>query len=66
MALRGNFSGLVSTTDLVKSSKDSASLVVCTHEKFFGWGVRIFVSDIKSGGLLGHLVRLHHALGPNS
>ena len=41
VALRGNFSGPVSTTDLVKSSKDWASLVVCTRKKFFGWGVRI-------------------------
>ena len=30
MALRGNFSGPVSTTDSVKGSKDSASLVLCT------------------------------------
>ena len=34
VALRGNFSGLVSATDLVKSSKGSASLVVCTQKKF--------------------------------
>jgi len=42
MALRGNFSGLVSATDLVKSAKDVASLVACTRKKFFGWGMRIF------------------------
>jgi len=42
VALRGNFSGPVSATDLVKSSKDAASLVVCTSNKIFGWGVRIF------------------------
>jgi len=30
MALRGNFTGLVCATDLVKSSTDAASLVACT------------------------------------
>jgi len=35
MALVGNFSVLVSTTNPVKSSKDLASLVVCTPKKFF-------------------------------
>jgi len=30
MALQGNFSGLVSTPDLVKGSKDVASLVAYT------------------------------------
>jgi len=42
VALRGNFSCPVSATDLVKSSKDLASLVDCTRKKFFGWGARIF------------------------
>jgi len=66
VALRGNFYGLVSTTDLVKSLKDSASLVVCTRKKFF-WleGADFFVSNIISGGLLGHLGPLHLALGQN-
>jgi len=41
VVLHGNFSGLVSATDLVKSSKDSASLVVCTRKKFFGLGMWI-------------------------
>jgi len=36
MAFRGNFSNLVSATDLVKSSKDSASLVFCAR-KIFGF-----------------------------
>jgi len=36
VTLRGNFSGPVSTEDLVKSIKDLASLVVCTRKKFFG------------------------------
>jgi len=39
MALHGNFSGPVSTTDPIQSSKDSASLVVCTQKKFFWLGV---------------------------
>jgi len=34
VALRGNLSGPVSATDLVKSSKDSASLVVYTQKNF--------------------------------
>jgi len=42
MALHGNFAGLISATDPVKSSKDTASLVVCTQKKFFDWGVRVF------------------------
>ena len=37
-ALHGNLSGLVSATDLVKSSKDLASVVVCTLKFFFDWG----------------------------
>jgi len=32
---------------------------------FFGWGCRLFVSDIISGGLIGHLGPLHLALSPN-
>jgi len=39
VALRRNFSGPVSATDPVKSSKDAASLVVCTRKKFFCLGV---------------------------
>jgi len=35
LALRRNFSGPVSATDLVKSSKDLASLVVCTRKEIF-------------------------------
>jgi len=58
VALRGNFSGPVNVTDSVKVSKDTASLVACTRKKFFYWGYRFFVSDVISGGLLGHL-------GPN-
>jgi len=42
MALRGNFSGSVSATDLVEASKDAASLLVCTRKKFFWLGKRIF------------------------
>ena len=42
MALRGNFSGLVCSTDPVKVSKDTASLLVCTLKKFFCLGVRVF------------------------
>jgi len=65
VALRGNFSCSVSATDLVEVSKDAASLLVYTRKKFFGWRVRIFVSDVISGGLLGHLGPLYLALGAN-
>jgi len=41
VALRGNFSSPVSATDLVKSSKDSTSLVLCTRKTFFAWGMLI-------------------------
>jgi len=40
VALRGNFSGLVSATGPVKGSKDAASLLVCTRKNFFAWGCR--------------------------
>jgi len=62
--LRGNFYGLVSATDPVKSSKDAASLVVCTQNFLVG-GCGFFVSDVISGGRLGNLGPLHLALGPN-
>ena len=52
MALGRNFSGLVYSTDPVKVSKDAASLLVCTRKKFFAWGLRVFVSDVISGGVL--------------
>jgi len=38
MTLRGTFSGLVSATEPVKGSKDTASLLVCIR-KFFCLGV---------------------------
>jgi len=56
MALSGNISAPVRVTDLVEASKDVASLLVCTQKKFFLLvGCGFFVSDIISGGLLGHL-----------
>jgi len=41
VAFRGNFSAPVWVTDPVEASKDAASLLVCTWEKFFAWGVRV-------------------------
>jgi len=38
VALHRNFSGPVSATDPVKSSKDAASLEVCTWKKIFWLG----------------------------
>jgi len=65
VALRRNFSGPVCFTDPVKVSKDAAGLLVCTQKKIFAWWVQFFVSDVKSGGLLGHLGPLCLALGAN-
>jgi len=38
VALRGNFSSPVCSADLVKGSKDAASLLVCTRKIFFCFG----------------------------
>jgi len=50
---------------LFNNSNGSASLVDCTRKKFFVWGCGLFVSDVISGGLLGHLGPLFLALGTN-
>jgi len=42
-----------------------ASLLVCTRKNFFALGMRLFVSDVISGGLLGHFGPLSLALGTN-
>jgi len=64
MALRGNFSSPVCSTDPVKVSKDVASLLVCTRKTFFCLR-DVVVSDVISGGLLGHRDPLCLALGAN-
>ena len=65
VALRERNSGAKIGRELFKGSKDLASLLVCTQKNFLvrGWG--FFVSDVISGGLLGHLGPLNLALGPN-
>ena len=66
MALCENFSGPVCSTDLVKFSKDAASLLVCTRKNFFLLGGFVFfVSDVICGGFLGHLGPLCLALEAN-
>ena len=65
VALRENFSHLVSVTDLVESSKDVASLLVCSLKKILWLGCGFFVSDVISRGRLGHLGLLYLALGAN-
>jgi len=65
VAFRTNFSGPVSATNPVKSSKGAVSLADYTQKTFFAWGYAFFVSDVISGGLLGHLGQLHLALGSN-
>jgi len=65
MALVERNSGTKSGRELFKGSEDSASLVLCNEKTFLLEGCRFFVSDITSGGLLGHLGPLYLALGPN-
>jgi len=66
VALRRNISAPVRVTDLVKASKDTASLLVCTRKKIFASRERFFfVSDVISGGLLGNLGPLCLALDAN-
>jgi len=65
VALRGNFSGPVCSTDPAKVSKDAASLLVCTQKNFLLGGCWFFVSDVVSGGLLGRFGPLCLALGAN-
>jgi len=65
VALRARNLGAESGRELFKGSKDTTSLIVCTRKKFFWFGVGFFVSDVISGGILGHLGPLHLALGPN-
>jgi len=64
VALCGNISAPVRVTDLVEASEDAASLLVALEKNFFVWDVG-FVSDVISGGLLGHLGPLCLALGAN-
>jgi len=65
MSLCGNISAPIRVTNLVEASKDAASLLVCTLKKFLLGGCVFFVSDVISGGLLGHLGPLCMALGAN-
>jgi len=66
VVLSGNYSAPVRVTDVVKVSKDAASLLVCTQkENFLVGGCEFFVSDVISGGLIGHLGPLCLALGAN-
>jgi len=65
VAYRGNFSHLVSATDLLEVSKYAASLLVCTQKKFLLGGCGFFASDVISGGLQGHFGPLCLALGAN-
>ena len=65
VALCRNFSGLVCSTDPVKVSKDMVNLLVCTRKNFLLAGFGFFMSDVISGGLLGHLGPLYLALSAN-
>ena len=50
VALRGNISAPVCSTDPVKVSKDAASLLVCSQKFFCLGGCGFFVSDVISEG----------------
>jgi len=63
IVLNGNFSGPAYATDPVKVSRDAASLAACTRKNFLVEGCGFFVSDVISGGLLGHLGPLCLVLG---
>jgi len=65
VALRGNFSAPVCVTDMVEVSKDAASLLVCTRKKILVGECGFVVSDVISGGLVGHLGPLCLALEAN-
>jgi len=65
VALRRNISAPVAVTDVVEASKDAASLLICTRKQFLLEGCGLFVNDVTSGGLLGHLGPLCLALGAN-
>jgi len=58
-------SGAESGRELFKGSKDAASLLVCTRKKLLVGGHGFFVSDVISGGLLGHLGPLYLVVGSN-
>jgi len=51
--------------ELLNGSNGSVSLVDCTRKKIFCLGGAGFLSDVISGGLLGHLGPLCLALGAN-
>jgi len=53
------------TRELFNGSNGSASLVDCTQKIFLLWGCGFFVSDVISGGLLGHFGPLCLDLGAN-
>jgi len=65
VALCRHNSGTISSRELFKCSKGLASLVVCNEKIFWVLAFGFFVSDIISGGLLGHLGPLHLTLGLN-
>jgi len=52
-------------SELFKGSNGSASLVGCTQKKFFGWGCRLFVTDIISEVVLGSFWLMLPGLGHN-
>ena len=65
MALRGNFSCPVCSTDPVSLKTRGKSSSLHSKKYFLLGGCGFFVSDVISGGLLGHLGPLCLALGAN-
>jgi len=65
MALRECNSGAESSRELFNAQKTRQIFWSALEKKFFGWGCGFFMSDVTSGGLLGHLGQVHLALGPS-
>jgi len=60
--------GITPTSKVLESCSNAqhwASLLVCNEKNFFVWDFGFFMSDVVSGGLLGHFGPLHLVLGPN-
>jgi len=65
VTFRGNFSGPVNATDLVKDSKDLASLVVYTWKKIFWLGSMDFCEWHHKWRIFRPPWSTSPALGPN-
>jgi len=65
VALGARNSCAKSGKELLKGSNNTASFLVRTQKNFMVGMCGFFMSDVISGGLLGHHGLLHLALSPN-